>query len=264
MPSPFPGIDPFLESQGYWPDFHQRFMTYCCDSLNDLLPRDYEARLGEQLRLVELKEPVARTVLPDVAVLQRSPGGTPAARPEGGLLTLEPVTLDLPLLEVEEVRDLWIEIRHRPQRNLVTAIEILSPTNKLGAGRQDYLVKRFELTRQQVHFVELDLLLRGQRLPMEQALPAGDFYAFLRRAENRKQSQVYAWTIRQPLPTIPIPLLAPDPDIPLDLAGLFALAYDRGRYARSLDYAAILDVPLSPADLAWARQLGQSSTRIMR
>jgi hypothetical protein len=261
MPSPFPGIDPYLESQGYWPDFHAGLILYCRDTLNELLPESYEARISEQLRLVELKEPVARTVLPDVAVLQRGSTGTPAARPEGGLLTLEPVTLDLPLLEVEEVRDLWIEIRHRPQRNLVTAIEILSPSNKTGAGRHDYLVKRFELTRQQVHFVELDLLLRGQRLPMEQALPPGDFYAFLRRAENCKQSQVYAWTIRQPLPVIPIPLLAPDPDIPLDLAGLFALAYDRGRYARSLDYAANLDLPLAPADLAWARELVKTARR---
>jgi uncharacterized protein DUF4058 len=261
MRSPFPGIDPYLESPGYWPAFHQRFITYCCDSLNDLLPEDYEARLGEQLRLVELREPVARTVLPDVAVLQRGPVAGPTARSEGGLLTLEPVTLDLPLLEVEEVRDLWIEIRHRPQRNLVTAIEVLSPTNKTGAGRHDYLIKRFELTRQQVHFVELDLLLRGQRLPMEQALPPGDFYAFLRRAENRKQSQVYAWTIRQPLPVIPIPLLAPDPDIPLDLPGLFTMAYERGRYARSLDYSATLEVPLSPPDLAWAGELARRVRR---
>ena len=230
---------------------------------NELLPESYEARISEQLRLVELKEPVAHTVLPDVAVLQRGPASGQAARPEGGLLTLEPVTLDLPLLEVEEVRDLWIEIRHRPQRNLVTAIEILAPTNKTGAGRQDYLVKRFELTRQQVHFVELDLLLRGQRLPMEQPLPTGDFYAFLRRAENRKQSQVYAWTIRQALPTVPIPLLVPDPDIPLDLAGLFALAYQRGRYAKSLDYAATLDLPLRPADLAWAHEIGQSVKQTM-
>ena len=73
MPSPFPGIDPYLESQGYWPDFHTRFMTYCCDALNDHLPDPYEARLGEQLRLVERREPQARTVYPDVTILE---GGT--------------------------------------------------------------------------------------------------------------------------------------------------------------------------------------------
>ncbi|MGB2609467.1 MAG: DUF4058 family protein, partial [Isosphaeraceae bacterium] len=112
MPSPFPGIDPYLESQGYWPDFHASLTTYCRDALNDVLPESYEARLGEQLRLVERREPQGRTVLPDVSVL-----------------TLEPVTIDLPVEEIEEVRDLWIEIRHRPDRDLVTAIEILSPTN---------------------------------------------------------------------------------------------------------------------------------------
>ena len=70
MPSPFPGGDPCLESHGYWPDFHTRFMTYCCDGLSDVLPERYEARLGEQLRLIEVKDPEIRTVLSDVAILE--------------------------------------------------------------------------------------------------------------------------------------------------------------------------------------------------
>ncbi|MGZ6075296.1 MAG: DUF4058 family protein, partial [Isosphaeraceae bacterium] len=122
MPSPFPGMDPYLESQGYWPDFHTRFMTYCCDALNDHLSDSYEARLGEQLRLVERREPQARTVFPDVAILEGGPGRRTSAQSEtaAGVLMLEPVTIDLPVEEIEEVRDLWIEIRHRPDRDLVT------------------------------------------------------------------------------------------------------------------------------------------------
>ncbi len=183
MPSPFPGIDPYLESQGYWPDFHASLILYCRDALNDLLPDSYEARLGEQLRLVEHRDPQARTVLPDVAVLEGGSAGVRSgmAEAQAGVLTGEPITIDLPVEEVEEVRDVWIEIRHRPDRELITAIEVLSPTNKAGEGYWVYQAKRRKLIRQNVHLVELDLLVRGQRLPMRRELPRADFYAFVSR-----------------------------------------------------------------------------------
>ena len=120
---------------------------------------------------------------------------------------------------------------------------MLSPTNKTGEGYWDYQAKRRKLIRQNVHLVELDLLVRGQRLPMERELPRADFYAFVSRADRRPNSDVFAWSIRQPLPKIPIPLHAPDPDVILDLPALFAIGYDRGRYARALDYSAPLDLP---------------------
>src|SRR4051812_36191314 len=97
MPGPFPGIDPYIESQGYWPDFHARLITYCCDALNDQLPGSYEARVNEQLRLVELREPAAKTVYPDVSVLEGGARSTERPEAAGGIITLEPVTIDLPV-----------------------------------------------------------------------------------------------------------------------------------------------------------------------
>src|SRR4051812_33152854 len=141
MLSPFPGIDPYIECQGYWPDFHLRFNTYCCDALNDQLPESYEARLGEQLRLIEQSEASPKKSFPDVAILEtglRNRGGRGSA---DRLLTLQPVTIGLPDTEVQEVRDVWIEIHHRPDHSLVTAIETLSPTNKAGQGYYDYQAK---------------------------------------------------------------------------------------------------------------------------
>jgi hypothetical protein len=260
MPSPFPGIDPYLESQGYWPDFHASLTLYCRDALNDVLPESYEARLGEQLRLVERREPQVRTVLPDVAILEGGPGRRTSTQSEraAGVLMLEPVTIELPVEEIEEVRDLWIEIRHRPDRDLVTAIEILSPTNKLGEGYWQYQAKRRSLIRQKVHLVELDLLLRGQRLPMGQELPAGDFFAFVSRSDCRSKCEVYPWSVRHSLPRIPIPLRSPDPDVVLDLPALFALGYERGRYARAVDYAAPLDLPLAAGDRTWAEECARA------
>ena len=170
------------------------------------------------------------------------------------VLTLEPVTIDLPVEEIEEVRDLWIKIRHRPDRDLVTAIEILSPTNKLGECYWQYQTKRRSLIRQNVHLVVLDLLVRGQRLPIGHELPAGDFFAFVSRADRRSKCEVYAWSVRHCLPNIRIPLRSPGPDVVLELPAIFALGYDRGRYARALDYAAPLDLPLAAVDRAWAEE----------
>jgi hypothetical protein len=110
-------------------------------------------------------------------------------------------------------------------------IEILSPTNKAGEGFSKYLRKRRATIRQKVHLVEIDLLLGGERLPMAEPLPPGDYCAVVSRSEERPASSVYAWTIRDPLPSVLIPLKRPDPDATLDLAAHFATAYDRGRYA---------------------------------
>ncbi len=213
MRSPFPGIDPYLESQGYWPDFHASLTTYCRDALNDVLPDTYVARLGEQLRLVDRSDPEVRTALPDVTILEGGIGtrATTQSATEGGVLTLDPVTIELPVYEIEEVRDLWIEIHRRPDRELVTAIEVLSPTNKQGEGYWQYQGKRRSFIRQNANLVELDLLARGHRLPMGQDLPPGDFYAFVSRADRRSKCDVYAWSIRDRLPNLPIPLRHPIP-----------------------------------------------------
>ena len=119
---------------------------YCCDALNDHLPESYEARLGEQLRLVEHREPQSKDGPSRRRGPRRGSAGVRSGMTEaqGGVLTLEPITIDLPVEEIEEVRDVWIEIRRRPDRELITAIEVLSPTNKTGEGYWDYQAKRAE------------------------------------------------------------------------------------------------------------------------
>jgi hypothetical protein len=170
--------------------------------------------------------------------------------------TLEPVTVPFVVAE-DEVRDTWIEIRRLPEERLVTAIEILSPTNKGSSGLSEYLDKRLRLWNQQVNLVEIDLLIAGRRLPMAKPLPPGDFYAIISRGMKPETGDVYAWSVRRPLPTIPIPLEDPDPDASLDLAEVFALAYQRGRYARLIRYERPLDLPLHPEDKAWAEAVAR-------
>jgi hypothetical protein len=155
----------------------------------------------------------------------------------------------------------WIEIVKLPEQSLITVIEILSPSNKAGSGRSDYLAKRNELIDQEtVNLVEIDLLLGGSRMPMSRRLPPGDYYATVARAERRPDAEVYAWPIRRPLPAVPIPLHAPDGDVSLQLAEVVSMAYDRGGFARSMRYGELLPptFPINPADRAWVEERSQS------
>lgn len=255
MPNPFPGIDPYIEAQGRWPDFHARFIAYACDMLADRLPGNYVAQIEERVTLVEMPAATGPKYRPDLAILRDdSPSGTQAT---AGTATIEPVVIPMAMGEVEEVRETWIEVLHLEDRALVTAIELLSPGNKVEPQRSAYLAKRVELLKQPVHLVELDLLLGGQRLPMRRPLPRGDFFAFVARDGRRPDCEVYGWTIRQPSPAIPVPLRAPDPDVRLDLAALIATAYDRGRYDRLLRHDLPPPSALAPDDRAWAEGVGR-------
>ncbi len=250
MASPFPGMDPYLEDQHYWPDFHHRFIDYCCDALADRLPDNYEARIDEWISLVEDPEVRPRDLKPDLAIAHQQGKTNPRASTSGA--TLEPVVV--PLLMSDPHRQGYIKILHRPDRSVVAVLEVLSPTNKSGEGRGEYIGKRNALLNQPVHLVELDLFRQGRRLPMRAPLPQGEFFAMVARSEHRPDCQVYAWGIRDPLPVIPVPLRIPDADVTLNLAEVFAIVYERGRYGRSVNYGAPLSVSLGDPDRSWAAE----------
>jgi hypothetical protein len=264
MRSKFPGIDPFLEDQGFWPDFHHTFLSCCRDALYDRMPENYEARIGERFSLFEAEYEKPRLIEPDVAIVGRREGRSPAASSTAtaGPLMLEPVMVPIAMTVIAKERQTWIEVRRMPERELVTVIELLSPTNKGGHGRREYIDRRNAILDQPVHLVELDFLLGGRRLPMGGELPPGDFYAVVTRADRRPSSAVYAWSIRQPLPLIPIPLKAPDPDVPLDLSAVFATTYARGRYAQWVQYASPLNLPFESGDnKEWVDEIVQGADR---
>ncbi len=257
MPSPFPGMDPFIESQGFWPDFHATFINYLRESLADILPDRYEVRIDERINFVQVPENRTQRMRPDVSIAQVGSASAPLTA-RAGTATLEPVTL--PETIEEEVREAYIEILQRPDRSLVTILEVLSPANKEEPGRTIYLAKRGSIIQQPVHLVELDLLRGGRRHQFQRDLPAGDYYALVSRVEKRFDCDVYAWSLRQPLPQVPIPLASPDPDVSLDLAAVVSLTYERGRYQRSIDYRQPLLPALKEQDKQWADELVREVT----
>jgi hypothetical protein len=251
MSSPFPGMDPYLEDPAIWPDFHFRFITYWCERIGDGLPGNYDACINERVTLIEALDEPARSIVPDVSIVRQGASREIAGSTATASL-LEPVTL--PLIFPEELREPFIEIRSTADRSLVAVLELLSPTNKSGSGRDSYLLKRNAVLYQDVHLIELDLLIGGRRLPLAKPLPAGDYYALVAHSERRPNCDVYAWTVRQPLPKLPIPLRSPDPDLLIDLGEVFLQTYERGRYQRRLRYGDPPAAPLAEADRQWAAQ----------
>ena len=262
MPSPFPGMDPYLEDPAFWQDFHGRMIYSMSEQLLDRLPGHYDAAVEERVSLIEGPEdgdesrPVGRDIRSDVAVPQNTNDPSPAPSPAAGAATLEPVTVRVPVIEAE-IRERWIEIRRGEKRKLVTVIELLSPGNKAGSGFGRYQTKRAALLRQRIHLLELDLLIGGRLPDPEHLLPVADYYALLTRAGRPSIREIYAWSIRRVLPTVPVPLAPGDPDIPLDLAAALAEAYERGRYGRRLSYDAPPTIPLDEVDGAWASGIVQ-------
>jgi hypothetical protein len=160
-----------------------------------------------------------------------------------------------------EQRQAYLTLLYRETREVVTVIELLSPTNKGPDGRGQYLEKREKVLRSPAHLVELDLLRGGARLPTVESLPPGDYYAFVSRAAQRPEVAVYAWPLPHPLPAIPIPLAGEDQDVLLNLQTAFATVYDRAAYAYSLDYHRPAEPPLSEREAAWARELVEATSR---
>ncbi len=259
MASPFPGMDPYLEGQ-VWADFH----TNCISEIQAVLvpqvrPR-YVVRVEEHVYLEYVTDDAQpRVFRPDVVVAEAKASSDHAESVRGSVVT-QPTEVLLPM--EEELRHRHLEIRMRSTDELVTVIELLSPANKRlsSHGREDYLKKRDAVLRSPVHLVEIDLLRGGERLPMAGPLPTGDFYVIVSRAPRRPRGDARAIGLRQPLPTVAVPLGAGDDDALLDLRQVVTAVYDRAGYDYSVDYSSEPVPVLGNDDAAWARGM-VSATR---
>lgn len=257
MASPFPGMDPYLEQSGTWGDFHLEFISCLRSAIRARLPESYDARIQERVTMIESFDNPRQSFEPDVIVGREREAAISREREHTSSALLEPVML--PLIIPEKERQNFIEIYDYPGQELITVIELLSPTNKLSKGRDEYLIKRDAILSEEIHLVELDLLVNGQRLPTAEPLPQDDYYAFVARHERRPLCDVYHWSVRRPLPAIPVPLKSPDPDVIVELQPIFAETFQRGRYERRLRYSAAPRARLSRADRQWAAQVAAAS-----
>ena len=253
MPSPSPGMDPFIEGQ-VWRGFHDSLIIELQATLVPDLRPHYVALVGERVYVERAGEDAPGYIGPDVAVARDLPLREPAG--EGGVAVLT-APVAVPLAMPERVEEIFLEIYLRASQDLVTVIEVLSPSNKrLGSdGRREYLAKRDAILQSSVHLLELDLLRGEERLPMARPLPPAEYYAILSRARRRPMGEVWPIRLRDRLPVVPVPLAGKDPDVLVDLQEVFTRVYDRAGYDYTLDYDREPQPPLSEADAAWAKAL---------
>ncbi|MFQ5342860.1 MAG: DUF4058 family protein [Anaerolineae bacterium] len=254
MPSPFPGMDPYLEGD-MWQEFHETLAGAIRAELMPLLRPKYVALLAKRYVLDRpvlgiFDMPPQRTFYPDVHVV--APAGTLVAEPAGSGVAVAKPPVELPSPVPEEVPLLSVEIRDVAERRLVTIIEILSPVNKHGEGVRDYAERRMDLLQTSTHLLEIDLLRQGTRIQLLGEPPPAAYYIYLSRVQRRPYTQIWPVALRDPLPAIPVPLLPPDPDVPLDLQAAVKSCFALVGYERLLDYAGPPPPPeLTEDDAAW-------------
>ncbi len=201
MPSPFPGMDPFLEDEKLWPSFQHQLVNCLYQILLPGLVDRYRARVGQRHYATEqaLFTSVVR----------------------------------------EEHHEEYIEIRQRTDGRLITFVDVVSPANKITtSGRQAYLDKRREGRSASSNLVEIDLVLQGQ--PMleysRDGLPEWDYAVTVTRSTQPERYEIYTATLQKRLPRFRLPLAADDRDTVLDLHAACARAYDQGNFAGKIDY----------------------------
>jgi hypothetical protein len=248
-------MDPYLE--GFeWVSVHAELSSEIARQLAPKLRPKYIVRTVRRF-VTEMPDDIAIStgdVYPDVMVSQASPEG---AIVMGAAVVSPPIQLATVI--PSRIPIVSIEIRDVAQRDLVTAIEVFSPTNKRGEGYHEYLDKRWRILSSSAHLIEIDLLRKGRRVPMQQALPPAPYFVFLSRAERRPIVDVWPVQLAMPLPTIPVPLLAGDADATLDLQLALNTIYDALSYDLSVDYTHPPEVPLDHQAEAWARETLQSA-----
>lgn len=251
MPSPFPGMNPYIEHEFYWQDFHQTFIPTARAALAAQLSPRYFVRVEQYVFIHELESEARRPLgRPDLFVKDARPVAGAAV----AMTTEAPAYAYLPATSVDEEHHSYLSVRDREGDETITIIELLSPSNKNpGADRMDYLRKRREFFAAGLHLVEIDLLRAGPRLPFSDVPPC-DYLVSVSRANERPRVGLWPIGLRQRLPEIPIPLRPPDLDAELDLQEILNRVYDSAHYEPLL-YRQSLQPPLIPEDAAWAQSI---------
>ncbi|OUC15075.1 MAG: hypothetical protein B0A82_08850 [Alkalinema sp. CACIAM 70d] len=253
MPSPFPGMNPYLEQPAFWSSFHTRLMVAISDALTPSLQPKYYVAV-ETRTYMDTDNPELLVGIPDAIVLTTS--NAPALPPPATTLTqTRPKQIRLPI--PVEVKERYLEVREVGTHQVITVIEVLSPKNKRkGEGRVAYEKKRQRVLCSSSHLVEIDLLRENIAMPMFGVEEASDYRIVVSRSSARPMADLYGFQLREPIPSFSLPLQPNDPELIVDLQAILLGVYDRGSYQFRIDYHQPVPPPqLSEADQQWVDAL---------
>ncbi len=255
MPTPFPGMDPYLERRGLWEEVHPALIIELQQLLTPLVRPRYRVAV-ERRTYLALLTPDDLVGRPDVLVVDtgREPAGMMTAATT--LAGTNPLVAELPM--PEEVVERYLELRDVVTGEIITVIELLSRTNKLDyRGRRDYEEKRFKVLGSRTHLVEIDLIRAGEPMAMRVQGDGhrSDYRIVVSRTYHRPRADVYVFGLRQPIPAFPVPLRRGEDEPVVDLNALLHELYDRAGYDLAIDYRQEADPPLEGDDAVWADAL---------
>ena len=253
MSSPFPGMNPYLENPAFWSEVHNRLIVNLADSLAPLIPPQYRVAIEQRTYLSDESNSVL-VGIPDVAVFSQNKVTKSTSSTATFASTSESVTVTMPM--PENVKESYLEIREVATSYVVTAMEILSPKNKrAGEGRKAYERKRKEVLTTTTHLVEIDLLRGGKPMLFLGEVSPSDYRIVVSRGDRRPLAQLYGFSVRQAIPSFPLPLQSEDAEPLVDLQALLNGVYERARYNLAIDYSQDPVPPLKEEDAVWADTL---------
>lgn len=246
-------MDPYLERPGLWPDVHNSLIVAIRDAIVPMVTPKYYVGVESRAYVIrpEGDEFLGR---PDVSVV------SPVAAPPGAAVATAVETDDVTVLDVElpigdEISHYYLEVRGAQSHELITAIEVLSPVNKVDSrGRFEYEQKRYETIMSRTNFIEIDLLRAGEPMPLERPV-VSDYRILVSRGWTRRKAQLYAFGLRAPIPDIPLPLTPEEREPIVPLNQVLHDLYQRARFDLRIDYSQPAVPPLREADREWAEEL---------
>ena len=265
MPSPFPGMNPYLEHPEFWSEVYHRLITAIADIIAPLIRPKYYAAIEKRAYLSEIEDSVL-VGIPDVAVyskrdasgtLTRSqlttnqPGSTVALAAQTEAIS---VTVPLP----EEVRESYLAIKEGGTGTVITVIELISPKNKRSKeGRKAYESKRQQVLGSPTHLIEIDLLRSGQPMRILEEIQS-DYRILISRGDRRPRAYMYAFSLRDAIPSFTLPLRPGDVEPLVDLQNILNEVYDQAYFDMAIDYNQEPVPKLKPEDATWASELLRS------
>ena len=257
MPSPFPGMDPYLENPALWPNVHGRLIVAIADALSPLLLPKYQPIIEESVYKTSGQGSVMIGV-PDVALQKTNREAADEGIGDSGSAVAlavpitSPVVVELPVPIT--FRQRFIEIRNTANQEVGTVIEVLSPANKRGEGRLRYTQKRDRMIESRANLVEIDLLHKGAAMPTVSGSVESPYRILVSAERARPQALLYPFALTQPLPTVSIPLREGDKEPEIDFQALLNQVYERSGYRFSIDYSQPPKSSWANAELAWMTQ----------
>ena len=234
MPSPFPGMNPYLEHPELFPGFHHWLIIEIARLISPLLRPKY--RVAVEVRMYEINTTNSLIIgIPDISVINRKSNTQPI---QANTAVADPVSqpqrvkIPMPV----SIREGYLEIREVETDILVTTVEILSPTNKRGKGRQQYEEKRGQILATRTNLVEIDLLRSGKPMPLAEDAISTHYRILICRGDNRPYADLYAFNVQDIIPSFPLPLRSTDTEPMINLYTLLNYIYDISGYDLVINY----------------------------